>query len=591
MSILNIACIDSSNNLIKYVKDNIPKGKKITITGHNYSLNNNNVSHNEKISRDKMLTSDELNKLFPNNEVIIINQSSKINNCNVSRGTGIKVSKKGELHPNKYDDTFEKEENELVNKILKYPLFSQFIVDNAKTTPLRTDKEGNKFHASFLHDVKALYLSQNHIELMNNEVLIPHNIWSNNRLYTNYKLDYESEYMGVHFLVNTDKLHEYNQGFNKWLDDVLSGKEFIVHIDGISTDPFFGYKSSDGVYHTDIAQDLDDACVLWLFENCSLPSKQQIPLIVSDEFVVFSEENQKYEGLRTEEIKKNFSKFDIIDDLAVINYTKRFDWGQVGDWNFDRFIETIDGPVIDPKAISHYRDFFGIYQRVGNTVTLKPKDERKNGFQDDQVTGFFSRLLENKDANDYTDISNSEMLFALENIEFTIVRNANNRGGTPYANPNESGYKDPELPYEKGDSMSKYHQFIIINNLLYWWSNCAFFGKGPGKYGTKGSLILCYKLRELAKKWAIKHDIKNPIFCFHEHPNNSLPSLHLHLLDGDNLNEIPWKEHSYKNVSLDAIIKRLESKLIYEDTLEKVLYNWMPIMIALLSALFFYTLR
>ena len=86
-------------------------------------------------------------------EVIIINQSSKINNWNVSRGTGIRVSKKGEIHPNKYDDTFEKEEEELVNIILKYPLFFQFIVDNAKTTPLRSDKKGNKFHASFLHDV------------------------------------------------------------------------------------------------------------------------------------------------------------------------------------------------------------------------------------------------------------------------------------------------------------------------------------------------------------------------------------------------------------------------------------------------------
>ena len=69
--------------------------------------------------------------------------------------------------------------------------------------------------------------------------------------------------------------------------------------------------------------------------------------------------------------------------------------------------------------------------------------------------------------------------------------------------------------------MSKHHQFIIINNLLYWWSNCAFFGKGPGKYGTKGSLILCYKLRELAKKWAKKHDIKNPMLLFDQSPQEA----------------------------------------------------------------------
>lgn len=584
MSFLSIGCINSLKKLIE--NSNIPKGNKIIITSHNYSLNSNNISHNTKVSKD-IMSLEEIRKIIPDNELIIINQGSKINNFNVSRGTGIRVTKDGIVEPNKYDDTFKKEEEELVNIILNYPLFFQFIVDNAKTTPLRTDKEGNQFYASFLHDVKALYLQQNHIELIENKILIPYKIWQNDGLYTDYKSEEGSIYMGVNYLVNTEKLHEYNEGFNKWLNDVLSGNEFIVQIDGISTDPFFGYKSSDGVYHTDIAQDFDDACVLWLFENCTLPTKQKIPLIVSDEYVVFNEETQYYEGIRTKAIKANFSKFDIID--AVVSHTEGYDPESLTDWNKARFIETTDGPVIGPNAVSHYSSFFGIYQRYGNNVAILPEDRIKNGFQKDQVVYNLTQLKNNHLFN----ITKDQIKAVLYDLSCTIVRNAVNRGGTPCASPGQTGYKYPNKPYSIEDSMSKHHQFIIINDLSYWWSNCAFFGEGPGKYGIEGSLILCYKLREIANLWAIKHNITNPIFCFHEHPNNSLPSLHLHLLDGDNLNEIPWEEHSYKNVSLDEIIGRLEMKLVpkSKSLWTNIIDNWMPITVVGLSGFLFYTLE
>ena len=138
--------------------------------------------------------------------------------------------------------------------------------------------------------------------------------------------------------------------------------------------------------------------------------------------------------------------------------------------------------------------------------------------------------------------------------------------------------------------MSKFHQFIVTNDPNYFWSNCAFFGKGPGKYGVKGSLILCYKLKEIADLWAVKHDIKNPLFGFHEHPNNSLPSLHLHLLDADNKNEIPWSKHFKKTISLDKIIRRLEAEYRYENMLEFIVYNWIPILIVILSIYLFYVL-
>ena len=438
-----------------------------------------------------------------------------------------------------------------------------------------------------------MYLQQNHIELIENKILIPYKIWQNDGLYTDYKSE-GSIYMGVHYLVNTEKLHEYNKGFNNWLNAVLSGREFIVQIDGISTDPFFGFKSNDGVYHTDIAQDFDDPCVLWLFENCTLPSKQQIPLIVSDEIVVFNEETQEYEGIRTKAIKAIFPKFDIKG--AVVRQTEGFDPESLTDWNKSKFVETTDGPVISPNAVSHSSPFFGIYRRQDNQLTLLSPSERTNGFENDQVE-HVSHKLENEIPsilyrNGQYSCLPSEIENVLKGVKFTIVRNAKGRGGTPYAEEGETGSVSADY-YTVNGSMSENHQFIIINDLSYWRSNCAFFGKGPGKYGTKGSLIFCYKLRELAKKWAIKHGIKNPIFCFHEHPNNSLPSLHLHLLDGDNLNEIPWEEHSYKNVSLDEIIGRLEMKLVpkSKSLWTNIIDNWMPITVVGLSGFLFYTLE
>lgn len=596
--LLSIGCINSLINLIKY-KNTFSKGKTIIIGTHNYSLNSKTQSYNTKISSKEMLTLEEIIKWYPNNKIKIFNQGSTQNGINVSRGTGIKVTKDGKIFANNYDSNWTHESDELARIINSHKEFKDFVVKNALTSPLRSDKEGNQFHASFLHDVKVLYILQNFNELENKEIIIPCKIWEKDGLYTDLNkvvLDHgieESRYMGIHYLVNTDKLSEYNKGFNKWLNDVLHQHIVsILHVDGISTDAFLGYKSDDGVYHTDIAQDFDDACALWLLEEFTL-GDNKTPVIVSDEFVVYNEQEEKYEGLRTTAIKENFEKFDVQDDWTVISSIKGFNMDYLTDWNKQRIMETSDGPVVDSNAVSHYKNFFGIYQRQDNKVTLKPPSERTNGFENDQVE-HVSNKLENEIPsilyqNGQYSCLPSEIEKVLKGVEFTIVRNAKGRGGTPYAKEGETGSISADY-YTVDGSMSEYHQFIIINDLIYWWSNCAFFGKGPGKYGVKGSLILCYKLRELANKWAEKHEIKNPLFGFHEHPNNSLPSLHLHLLDADNRNDVAWYKHIYNTISLDDIIRRLESELRYENILLKVVYNWMPIFVVLLSIYLFYPL-
>ena len=586
--LLSLGCQDSLRKLLKNVT--IEHNEEILVVMHNYSLNSKSRSHNTKISEKKMLTDEELKSDFPKNNVKIFNQSSTINGKNVSRGTGIKVTLDGKIEPNFYDEAFAKQSIELAEIINSTKLtlgeeFKSFLISCAQDSVIREDKDGNKFYASFLHDLKAFFVLQNFYDLMRTEVIIQYKIWEKDGLYFDYE-KHNSKFVGKHYLVNTNKLVEYNNQFNNWLKNILHFGELVSRIDGISTDPFLGYKSSDGLIHTDVAQDFDDALVLWIIENLTIENSEskKIPLFVSDEYLIFDKNTNQYIPLRTTAIKENFDAFEINDYWTTVSYTEGFDMNELTTFNQERFAETVDGPIVNESCVSHYRNFFGIFDRENGTISKKKKDI-KNGFEIDQVPYIPEKL-----GNTNIYFSDSDVKIILEGLEFVIVRNAIFRGGTPYAKKDEAGCKYENIPYTERDSMSKFHQFIVINDPNYFWSNCAFFGKGPGKYGVKGSLILCYKLKEIAELWAAKHDIKNPLFGFHEHPNNSLPSLHLHLLDADNKNDVPWEKHFKKTISLNTIIRRLEAEYRYENMLEFIVYNWMPIIIVILSIYLFYVL-
>jgi hypothetical protein len=587
--LLSLGCQDSLRKLLKNVT--IEHNEEILVVMHNYSLNSKSRSHNTKISEKKMLTDEELKVDFSKNNVIIFNQSSTINGKSVSRGTGIKVTLDGKIEPNFYDEAFASQSIELAEIINSTKLtlgeeFKSFLISCALDSVVREDKDGNKFYASFLHDLKAFFVLQNFYDLMRTEVIIQYKIWEKDGLYFDVPstLKTNCKYVGKHYLVNIDKLVEYNNQFNNWLKNILHFGELVSRIDGISTDPFLGYKSSDGLIHTDVAQDFDDALVLWIIENLTLPTSKKIPLFVSDEHLIFDKNTNQYIPLRTTAIKENFDNFEIDDYWTTVSYTEGFDMNELTTFNQERFDETAYGPIVSERCVSHYSNFFGIFDRENGTISKKKKDI-KNGYEIDQVPYIPEKL-----GNTNISFSVSDVERTLKGLEFVIVRNACLRGGTPYARKDEAGYKSKDSPYTEIDSMSKLHQFIVINDPNYFRSNCAFFGKGPGKYGVKGSLILCYKLKEIAELWAVKHDIKNPLFGFHEHPNNSLPSLHLHLLNADNKNKVPWEKHFKKTISLNTIIRRLESEYRYENMLEFIIYNWMPIIIVILSIYLFYVL-
>lgn len=169
-------------------------------------------------------------------------------------------------------------------------------------------------------------------------------------------------------------------------------------------------------------------------------------------------------------------------------------------------------------VITGYHKLFGItggdVDATGYAVPL-PDNERKNGFERDQVQ-YFAK-------------------------DFIIIRNEAGRGGTPGALNGESGGmvdRDGARNFKSHrGSMSYRHEFIMPLDTSFWWCNAAYFGQGPGKYAPKGTYKMLTKMKQVANEWAVKHGVKNPFFGFHEFPHNSLFHLHLHLIDLDRIND------------------------------------------------------
>ena len=270
----------------------------------------------------------------------------------------------GEIEPNFYDEEFAKQSIELAEIINSTKSkvgekFKSFLISCAQDSVIREDKDCNKFYASFLHDLKAFFVLQNFYDLMRTEVIIQYKIWEKDGLYFDHE-KHNSKFVGKHYLVNTNKLAEYNNQFNKWLKNVLHFEELVSRINGISTDPFFGYKSSDGLIHTDVAQDFDDALVLWIIENLTIENSElkKIPLFVSDEYLIFDKNTNQYIPLRTPAIKENFDAFEINDYWTTVSYTEGFDMNELTTFNEERFDETVYGPIVSESCVSHYKKNF-----------------------------------------------------------------------------------------------------------------------------------------------------------------------------------------------------------------------------------------
>ena len=84
------------------------------------------------------------------------------------------------------------------------------------------------------------------------------------------------------------------------------------------------------------------------------------------------------------------------------------------------------------------------------------------------------------------------------------------------------------------------------------------------------SLALLSQMNTLAHEIALEHGVTNPGLYFHCYPASSVPWLHLHIVDMDNLGPA-YEVHTWKNLPLDDVISVLETEQFLarqKDTLD-----------------------
>ena len=253
-------------------------------------------------------------------------------------------------------------------------------------------------------------------------------------------------------------------------------------------------------------------------------------------------EKYGYYGIREKFVNDEFGKkFNIIG--STVSKIVGFEIKDLPDYYHDKVKLTKNGPVLSEKSISHFRSFFGIFDGFDNDGygILKDIDSRRNCFYEDQIKLDYSRLdsrYEKLLKLEYNYVTNDYIKYVLNHVKFLISRNKSGRGGTK--NEIKDGVsgslynaKSKTEFYTKEGSMSNWHQFIIHNNPIIYWSNPYFFNNGPGIYGELGTKIFLYKMKELAEKWSEKNKIKKPFYGFHIFNKNSIDSLHCHCIDND----------------------------------------------------------
>lgn len=106
-------------------------------------------------------------------------------------------------------------------------------------------------------------------------------------------------------------------------------------------------------------------------------------------------------------------------------------------------------------------------------------------------------------------------------------------------------------------SMSWFHKFIVPTVTTDWkYFNPISFPANPD------TLTMLDEMETLAKSEASSFGVTNPILLFHCYPNNSIPYLHLHILDGDYLGP-SYVAQVGKNLHLDTVRKVIEHEMLY----------------------------
>lgn len=575
--------------LAKYLEEN-PK-----IFRHCQSMNTGKPSHNESILDNNGNKSES--HFF---DVETFTQGSNNGKYNISRASGVCVSfdqetGKYKIYGNTYDSLGIESSNKLAEIINNSPIRDDFIRMMIQTPVRYYDGNGaNPVYATFLHDVKVLFVSQNEDMLKKKEILNKFNIYYDEKgfncdwLYL--KGDSQSGYskLSSEWMIDPEKRYEYCDLFNEWLESCLKRENMIkISVQAIATDPGPGYiheKDGKTIYDFKTHQDADDWFVLWLIN--SLENLSSVEVVISDEMVYFDEDQQKYIGIREEFLKEEFPNINIID--SKVSHIDGFDMKSLSGFYRDRIKMTKHGPIIHRKEFSHYSPFLGIFDKlVDGRYTLVDKEKRRNGFEEDQIEAY-KKFMESADLVHFDmesmSAENTEYLYklgigekfvrkVLSSFNFIISRNKSGRGGTE-ANNGEAGslydIDGKTEMYTENGSISYDHQFVLIDNPILWWCNSSFFGQGPGIYGPEGTLVMLLKMKELCYYWGLKNDCsKSTMLGFHEHPDNSISSLHGHLLnlkrikreDGEKGNLPGYEKHFGKTKSVDYYIEEMINKI------------------------------
>lgn len=548
---------------------------------HLYSLNTEKSSHNEGILDNN--GSNSKSDFFP---AETFTQGSKYGNYNISRASGVCVSLNQEtgeyeIYGNNYDSLGIESSNKLADIINNSPIRDD-LIRIMRQTP---------HNATFLHDVKVLFVSQKEDMLKEKGILKKCNIYNDEKgfhcdwLYLRNATSVEQ--LSTEWVIDPEKRYEYCDLFNEWLESCLKGEEKIS-VQAIATDPGPGYiheKDGETIYDFETHQDADDWFVLWLINASG--NLSSVDVVISDEMVYFDEEQQKYVGIREEFLKEEFSNINIVD--SKVSHIDGFDMKSLSGFYQDRIQMTKYGPIIHRKQFSHYSPFLGIFnEMVDGRYTLVDKEKRKNGFEEDQIEAYkkfmeFARWIVHFDMESMS-AENTKYLYklgigekfvrkVLSSFNFIISRNKSGRGGTEADNGEAGSLYDIDGKtemYTENGSMSYDHQFVLIDNPILWWCNSSFFGKGPGIYGPEGTLVMLLKMKELCHCWGLKNDCPwNRMLGFHEHPDNSISSLHGHLLnlkriereDGEKGNLPGYEKHFGKTKSVDYYIEEMINKI------------------------------
>lgn len=136
--------------------------------------------------------------------------------------------------------------------------------------------------------------------------------------------------------------------------------------------------------------------------------------------------------------------------------------------------------------------------------------------------------------------------------KYAIVNNKPGYGGI---GPSEEWDKAKHMEF---GSMSMYHQFLVVRDTSADMFNALLFGLNLFKNSSNKTILnMLYEMDVIASQWAESKNIPlKYLGCFfHIYPNNSVNSLHMHMVDTreEHLGKA-WKVGEYKNLPLKDLI-------------------------------------